>query len=83
MTRSSATTPRSSALGGGAMLAGFAVVEEGAVLGMGAVVAPKKVVGAWSTVAVNSGVVTHVPPRVACGGVPAVVFGPAERTRVA
>ena len=65
------------------MLAGFSGVEEGAVLGMGAVVAPKKVVGAWSTVAFNSGVVTDIPSRVACVGVPAVVFGPTERTRVA
>ena len=70
-------------VGGGAMLAGFAVVEEGGMVGMGAVVAPKKRVGAWSSVVVNSGVITDIPPHVACGGVHAVVFGPTERTKVA
>ena len=65
------------------MLAGFAAVGEGAVVGMGAVVAPKVSVGAWSTVMVQSAVVGDVPERVKCGGVPAAVFGPSERTHVA
>ena len=70
-------------VGGRAMLAGFATVEEGAVIGMGAVVAPKLRVGASSTVMVNSAVISDIPDRVRCGGVPAAVLGPSERSRVA
>jgi len=69
-------------VGGRAMLAGFAIVEEGAVVGMAAVVAPKVRVGAWSTVMIQSAAVADVPAGVACGGVPAVVFGVSERTKV-
>ena len=70
-------------VGAAATIGGFAVLDEGAILGMGAVIAPKRRVGAWSTVMVNSAVIADVPSRVACGGVPAVVFGPAECTKVA
>ena len=68
-------------VGGGAILSGFSILAEGAVLGMGAVVAPKKRVGAWSTVMINSAVIADVPERVSCGGVPAVVFGPLQSDR--
>ena len=70
-------------VGGGAMLGGGAVLSVGAVLGMGAIIAPKRRVGAWSTVMINSAVVGDIPAHTKCGGVPAYVFGPADRTAIA
>ena len=56
---------------------------EGVVIGMSTVIAPTRKVGAWSTVVVNSAVISDIPEGVACGGVPAIVFGPSGSTKVA
>ena len=69
-------------VGGRAMVAGFSALDEGAVLGMGAIVAPKKRVGAWTTVMIQSAVVSDIPEHVTCGGVPAAVMSESERTKV-
>ena len=69
-------------VGGRAMVAGFSALDEGAMLGMGAIVAPKKRVGAWTTVMTQSAVVSDIPEHVTCGGVPAAVMSESERTKV-
>ena len=62
---------------------GASKLQEGAVLGMGAIIAPHRTIGRWSTVLINSAVVSDMPDGVSCGGVPAVVFGKATTSRVA
>jgi len=70
-------------VGAHAVLGGNAQVCEGAVLGMGAVIAPGRKLSEWSTAMIGSAVVADVPANMACAGVPAIVTGPSQKTRVA
>ena len=45
--------------------------------------APGRSIGAWTTLAAGSAAVDNVPAHAACAGVPAVVTGRREKTRVA
>ena len=70
-------------VGANACVGGGCVIGEGAVLGMGSVIAPGRSIGAWTTLAAGSAAVDNVPAHAACAGVPAVVTGRREKTRVA
>lgn len=70
-------------VGANACVGGGCVIGEGAVLGMGSVVAPGRSIGAWTTIAAGSAALNDVPAHTACAGVPAVVTGRIEKTRVA
>ena len=64
------------------VLAGAVHVGEGALIGIGAVVAPQRSIGNWSTVMTMSAVCQDIPERYSCGGVPAVLFGPADTVKL-
>ena len=64
------------------ILSGAVHVGEGALVGIGAVVTPRRSVGACSSVMAQSAVCHDVPERHACGGVPAVDFGPTSKVRL-
>jgi sugar O-acyltransferase (sialic acid O-acetyltransferase NeuD family) len=69
-------------IGGRVIIGGGVEVGTGVVVGMNSVIAPQVKIGAWSNVMLSSGVIADIPPGMNCGGVPAIVFGKLDRTRI-
>lgn len=63
-------------VGPGVNLCGAVSVGEGALVGVGACAAPGTSVGAWSVVGAGAAVVSALPERSVCTGVPARVIRP-------
>jgi len=65
-------------VGPGASLCGAVKLDEGVMLGAGATVAPLCHVGSWSVCGAGAAIVTDLPPRMVCVGVPARPIHPVE-----